>query len=109
MKPWKSLNGISKWLMRIAIVLWVYTRFSSTLMNFNVHEPNFYFAIGFIITAIMLFAGGFRQTLTVVAGLLLLLLSVILLVLNYNGITTGFAQLLLVASVGGMFLSNGNK
>jgi hypothetical protein len=109
MKPWKSLNGLSKWLIRIAVAIWIYTRFFDTLMNFNVSEPNFYFAIGFTITGILLIAGGFRQTLTVVAGLILLLLAVLLLVINYGGITSGFAQLLLIASVGAFFLANGNK
>jgi hypothetical protein len=109
MKPWKSLNGISKWLMRFAIAIWIYTRFFYTLMNFNVSHANFYFAAGFIIAGILLLAGGFRQTLTVVAGLLLLILSVLLLVIEFSGVTAGFAQLLLVASAGGMFLAIGNK
>jgi hypothetical protein len=109
MTPWKSFAGIAKWTIRISLAIFIYTRFFHTLLTFNVNEINFYFALGFIITGFLMLAGGFKQTLTVVAGLVIFLLSVFQIILSYNGVTTGFAQWLLVGSIGLYFLATGNK
>ncbi len=110
MNPWKKLSGIATWSMRIALVLVIYTRFFGIFMQFNVDRLNFYLAAGFIVMGFLLLAGGFfKQSVTVVAGLGILVLAVVHIVMGYIGLTPTLAHWLLIASAGFYFLTNGNR
>lgn len=110
MKPWKSLSGIASWLMRLALIVFIYHRFFGIFLQFNLSGQLFYFAAAFIVFGSLLLVGGFiRQTLTVVGGLGLLILSVLQIVVNFNGLDSSFVQWLLISSLSLYFLSNGNK
>lgn len=110
MNPWRNFAGVASWVMRLALVFVIYTRFFGILMQFRIDTLNFYFAAGFIIMGFLLLAGGFfKQTVTVVAGLGILLLSIAQMVMGYGGISPSLAQWLLIASAGLYFLTHGNK
>jgi hypothetical protein len=110
MNPWKKLAGAATWMMRLALVFVIYTRFFGIFMQFNLDQLNFYFAAGFIVLGFLLLAGGFfKQSITVFAGLGIFILAVVQIIMNYNGLSPAFAQWLLMGSVGLFFLTNGNK
>jgi hypothetical protein len=48
MNPWKKLAGAATWMMRLAMVFVIYTRFFGIFMQFNLDQLNFYFAAGSI-------------------------------------------------------------
>lgn len=110
MKPWKSLSGIASWAMRLALVVFIYHRFFGIFMQFNLSGQQFWFATGFIVFGLLLLIGGFtKNSLTVVAGLGLLILSILQLVTVYQGFTGILVQWLIISSLSLYFLSNGNK
>jgi len=110
MKPWKSLSGIAVWIMRLSVVLFIYTRFFGIFMQFNLQERSFYIATAFLLSGLLLLLGGFlRQSLTVIAGLALVILAGLQIFLQFNWITPSLALWLLFGSVGLYFLTNGNK
>jgi hypothetical protein len=110
MKPWKSLSGIAIWIMRLSMALFIYTRFFGIFMQFNLQDRSFYIAGAYLISGVLLLVGGFsKQSLTVIAGLALVVLTAIQIFLQFNGITPSLALWLLSGSVGLYFLTNGNK
>ncbi len=110
MKPWKSLSGIASWAMRLALVVFIYHHFFGIFMQFNLSGQRFWFAAGFVVLGLLLFIGGFtKNALTVIAGLGLLILSVLQLVTGYQGFTGILVQWLIISSMSMYFLSNGNK
>lgn len=110
MKPWKSLSGIASWAMRLALVVFIYHRFFGIFMQFNLSAQGFWFAAGFIVFGLLLLIGGFtKNSLTVIAGLGLLILSVMQLVTGYQGFSGILVQWLIICSLSLYFLSNGNK
>lgn len=110
MKPWKKLSGMVSWLLRVALVLVIYTRFFGIFMQFNIDTTNFYFAAGFVVSAFLLLTGGFfKESFTVIAGLIITILVAIKIVMGFNGLTPMLAQWLMMGAASLYFLSNGNK
>ena len=111
MKPWTSFYGLAKWLMRIAILMVVFTKFYDTFMEFQLNTFGFYIAAIYVIFGVLLFVGGFlsKPTLTVISALLLLLVSIYMAVDSFDGITETFAQNVLLGSVALFFFADGNK
>jgi hypothetical protein len=110
MNPWRKLARVASWVMRLALVFVIYTRFFGFLMQFRIETLNFYISAGFIILGFLLLAGGFlKQSVTVVASLGIVLLSIIQMVMGYGGISPSLAQWMLIASAGMYFLTHGNK
>ncbi len=110
MKPWRGLSGIASWAMRLALVVFIYHRFFGIFMQFQLNGTSFWFAVGFLVFGLLLLIGGFtKNSFTVVAGLGLLILSVLQLVTGYQGFTGTFVQWLIISSMSLYFLSNGNK
>ena len=110
MNPWKNLTGVASWTMRLALVLFIYTRFFGVFMQFNFNTQNFWFAAAFVIFGILLLVGGFtRQGLTVISGLVILILALLQIIPGYIGVSPTLATWLLVAAGGFYFLTHGNK
>ncbi|MGM0611888.1 MAG: hypothetical protein ACQESM_00105 [Bacteroidota bacterium] len=111
MKPVKSLFPLFSWLIRIAILLAVYTRFFHLLKPMNFSSVSFYIAAAFHLFALLLFFGGFakKHTLTILSGLIIAGLSIYQIlqlgfVINNN---LSFYGLLLSGSL--LFVAIGNK
>lgn len=111
MKPLTSLFKLSKWLLRIAIFFVVFTQYYDIFMQFNLSSIGFYVSAVFLIFGVLLLAGGFldKDHLTVVSSLLILLASIYMSVVSFDGITSKFAINVLVGTVAFLFLTNGNK
>jgi hypothetical protein len=111
MNPWKSFTGLASWLLRIAMMLVIFTSFFNTFMTFNFQTLSFFIATAFVVFGVLLFVGGFlsKHSLTVVSALVLLILSVIQAYWAFDGATPGFAQWLLMCAASMFFVSNGNK
>ncbi|MFN3554430.1 MAG: hypothetical protein ACK4VN_00545 [Bacteroidales bacterium] len=111
MNPWKSLTGLSSWLMRVAMMLAIFALFFNSFMNFNLSSLSFFIAAGFVVFGVLLFVGGFlsKHSLTVIAGLVIFILCGLQAYWSFNGITNAFAQYLVMGSVALFFVTNGNK
>lgn len=110
MSPFKSLTGVASWLLRLSFILFIYHRFFGIVMQLNFTGQRFYIAAGFVAFGILLFIGGFaRQSITVVAALGLLILSIIELLARFNGIDLHLVQWVTAIALSMFFLAYGNK
>lgn len=112
MKPLKGIVPISMWLMRIALLLFVYVSFFDTVKALSFKTLNFYIAAAYVVFSLLLFVGGFIKsgTLTVLSALFLFLVSVYKIVdIADAGISVSFAVYGLIATIALFFMSAGNK
>ncbi len=112
MKPIKTLLPFSRWLMRICLLAWVILRNIETVQTMDVKSPDFYVALGLMLFAILLFAGGFssKPGLTVISAIFLTLLFIYKI---YMGFSPVVSETIIVSftflSVSIYFLSSANK
>lgn len=112
MKPLKGIVPLAMWLMRIAILLFVYVAFfeSINLLNFKVLE--FYISAAFTLFSVLLLVGGFLKTssLTVISALFLFILSIYKIVdISSGGLGLTLAMFGLFATISLFFMAAGNK
>lgn len=111
MKPLKSLEPFSKWLLRIGVLLFVIAHYWDDLKAMEFKTVHSFLIVLFFIFGAGLFIGGFKKngTLTVISGMLVFAISGYFVFRGFSGI---FDQDLLLfifpASVGLFFLSKGN-
>jgi len=112
MKPFKILFNFSTWLMRLAVLFFVITRYWESFTLFNFKSVLFYVSLVFILFGILLFIGGFlkKERLTVMSSLILILVTGYHAFLNLqSGIDYNFAVFVILGSIFFYFLSAGNK
>ncbi len=111
MKPLKALSGLSKWILRIAILLAVFSQYYEPFMAFQISKFNFYVAAVFLIFAVLLLAGGFlsKHNLTVISSLFLMIASIYMCIMSYDGVTNLFTINLLIGAIAFFFVTDGNK
>ncbi len=111
MKPWTALTGITKWILRIAILMIVFTQYYDTFMGFKLNTFQFYIAAVYIVFGVLIFIGGFftKHNLTVISALILFIASIYMSIESFDGITNEFAFNVLVGAVTLFFVTNGNK
>ncbi len=111
MKPFTAFSGIARWVLRITILMVVFTQYYDTFMAFKLDSFAFYVAAVFIIFGVLLLIGGFlsKHDLTVVSGLLLVMASIYMGFVSFDGITGEFASNLLLGAAALLFLTEGNK
>jgi len=110
MKPIKGLLQLSNWLMRSAIVFFVFVAFIDTLKTFDFKSIQFYLALAFIIFGVLLFIGGFlgKTGLTVFSGLMLFFAAVFeIITLSSSGILAEVAIYSVIAASSLYFASAG--
>lgn len=112
MKPIKSLEIIAKWMLRISVLLFVIFYFYDVVKTFKFESVNYLVILLYFLFATLLFIGGFRKNagLTVIAGLLVFLISVFFIARGYSGVILDKTLIVYIfpASVGLFFLSKGN-
>lgn len=98
-------------MFRIAILLVVFTLHYDAFMAFKLDSLAFYVAAVYIIFGVLLLIGGFvnKPNLTVLSGLLLLIVSLLMCFVSFDGITSEFAVYVLLGSVALFFVTDGNK
>ena len=109
MKAMKSLIPIAKWLLRIALLLIVYSMYFKTFESFKFNNLEYFVALLMVVSVVLLIVGGFikKDNLTVIAGLVICILSVLSIFIDgYSAklIFTHFPA----ATLGFYFLTNGN-
>lgn len=110
MNPWRNFTGLASWVMRMALVLYIYTRFFGIFMQFHFSVQSFWVAAGFVAMAVLLLLGGFlKQSLSVLAGLGIVILAMAQIFITFNGMLPTLAQYFLLGAGGLYFLTHGNK
>ncbi len=110
MEPLKSLLPLAKWMLRITAALLIYSLYFKILPEVDLTSVNWFISVLQVVFGILLLAGGFgkKSKLTVVAGLLIFILSVIMMFLggvDLNSVIRHIAP----ASIGFYFMACGNK
>lgn len=112
MRPAKRLFPIAIWLMRIAVVLFVFTNYWNVFNLFNFQSVMFYVSALFIIFSSLLFIGGFlyKSSLTVLSSFILILVTGYISFINLKSdLDHNFAMFVLLGSIFVFFLTTGNK
>jgi len=111
MKPFKAAVPFSKWLVRLALVVYLIAYYHDTLFYFDLINVSFIFAIAYIFAALCLLIGGFKKesNITVYASLLLLLVIAFNVYLDIGDGFFGVIHHVLPFSIAFFYLSNGNK
>jgi hypothetical protein len=111
MRPLKSGVSFAKWMLRIALVVYLIAYYHSTLVYFDFLDVTFLFALIYVFAAISLFIGGFKSndTLTVYSALLLLIAVTFNIYLDVADGFYGVITHVLPFSIAFFFLSNGNN
>ena len=108
MKPIKSLEVFSVWVMRIGLLLFAYNQYFSTFTNFKIDRIEFYIALLFLIFSAIIFITGFicKTTLTVISALVISIISIYnIVIMIQGGLDTMLILNILIASIAIMFLS----
>lgn len=112
MKPIKTLLPFSRWLLRILVLVWVIMQYVKVIQGLDVQHQHFYIALGFVLFALLLFAGGFssKPGLTVISAIFLTLLFTYRIYINFVPAVTE-AQIIsfVFLSISIYFLSSANK
>ncbi len=112
MQPFKYGQAIAMWLLRITLTLYLFLCYINRLSPISFERFRFYVALGFVIFSVLLLVGGFlsKPGLTVIAGLVIFLLSGYQLVISFNGkIDINLISYMFPLSIGFFFLCHGNK
>ncbi|MBN2485803.1 MAG: hypothetical protein JXB34_07490 [Bacteroidales bacterium] len=111
MKPLKSLQPLSKWLLRLAVAVIVYKSFLDYALTFEFKGLLYFLALLIVLLTVLLFIGAFLKghTLTMVSGLLLFALIVVKLFFvsgfSFNALLAVFP----LAALSFYFFASGNS
>ncbi|HKM94258.1 MAG TPA: hypothetical protein VJY41_11450 [Prolixibacteraceae bacterium] len=111
MKPLKSGVNLSKWILRLALVVYLIAYYHGTLLFFDFLDITFIFALIYVLAAISLFVGGFQKTdnITVYSSLLLIFAVAFNIYFDAVDGIYGVISHLLPLSIALFFLTHGNK
>lgn len=110
MKPKKGLVPLAKWFLRISVAVLLFNYYFDIFERFSFDSFEYFIAFAMILSAAALIIGGFLkdQTMTVVSGLIICVLSVIMMLVdgfNFDLLLKHFVP----AALGFYFLAKGNK
>jgi len=112
MRPIKGLYPLATWIMRLAVVLFIFVNFWKPFTSFNFQSLMFYLSAIFIIFSGLLFIGGIlqKENLTVVSSLILVLITIYHIIADIGfHLNQSFAIYFLLVSIFLFFLTTGNK
>jgi len=111
MKPLKSGIPLSKWILRIALVVYLIVFYHGTLYYIDFLDVSFIFALIYIIVAVALLFGGFRKedNITVYSALMLMVAVAFNIYIDLADGIYGVVNHLIPLSIAFFFLTNGNK
>ena len=110
MKPLIGARPLSRWLLRFFPVFFIINNHLATLSKFDFSDVNYLIVLALGLFSLLLVLGGFfsKQSLTIVSGLIILILSIIMLFLNFeNTDIVSFSVILIL--LGLFFVANGNN
>ncbi len=112
MKPFRNLEPVAMWTLRVALLLYAFTYYFGTFKSFDLGDLSFWFALITLIFCGLIFIGGFSRNhqLTLWSSLIMVIISIFGIVMEFpNGITPNLAIYLLTGGASLVFLSSGNK
>lgn len=109
----RSARGFSKWLMRFALITFIFFTFFDVIDSWNFSDINYLISFAFVAFGFLLIVGGFipKSGLTIISGLLIFIaaiLKIILLYLDADKIVTDMAIYLILAAIGFFYFSHGD-
>jgi len=77
MKPVKNIEPLSKWILRISLVAYIFFSYFSDVKTLNFHSINYVINLLYVVFAVLLLFGGLgkNSTLTIVSGIILSIIS----------------------------------
>jgi hypothetical protein len=101
---------VADWLLRLVPALFLYIFLKNMLLTWNFQSIAYLIVFGISIFAILLIIGGFskQHTLTMVSGLMIMVLSILLIFLDFkksDSVIFGMAFF----AIGFYFLASGNR
>jgi hypothetical protein len=114
MKPIRNFESISKWIIRFAVAAYIISLYYSDFMTFNFKSAVYLVNLAYVISALLLFIGGFQKNavLTIIFGLFVSLISAYKVYVSYSmyGLFSPHVFLfLMLVGVGLLFASEGNS
>lgn len=112
MKPVKAFLPFSRWMLRIFMLVWLIMQNVRTIQSLDVHNMNFYIALGFVMFSLLLFAGGFssKPGLTVISAIFLTLLFIYSIYVHFvPALTESQVISFVFLSISIYFMSSANK
>lgn len=94
------------------MLTWVIMQYVSVIQGMDVHHEHFYIALGFLLFALLLFAGGFssKPGLTVISAIFLTLLFIYRIYINFiPAVTEAQVISFVFLSISVYFMSSANK
>ena len=109
MNPIKSLVPIAKWFLRVSVAIILYDYYFKLFEKFSFNSLEYIIAFVLIVSAVAIIVGGFmkKNTLTVISGLAICVLSVIMIFVDgfeFDIMLKHFVP----ASIGFYFMARGN-
>lgn len=111
MKPFKAGISFSKWMLRIALVIYLIAYYHGTLLYLDFLDVSFIFAVIYVLSAVCLLIGGFRNNdnITVYSAFMLLIAVAFNIYLDLADGLYGVIRHVLPLSIAFFFLTHGNK
>lgn len=110
MKPLIVARPLSRWLLRFFPAFFILNNYLEYLSNFDFSDVSYLIILALGFFSLLLILGGFlsKQSLTIVSGLIIIILSTIMLFLNFeNTDIVSFSVILIL--LGLFFVANGNN
>jgi len=114
MKPIKNIEPLSKWLLRISLVAYIFFTYFDNVKMFDFHNVNYIINLLYLFFAVLLLLGGFGKnaTLTIISGIVLSIISMykIYNTFSINDLLNPTIYLYLILfAIGLFFVSRGNS
>ena len=114
MRPMKSATPFAIWLMRFALLTFIFLAFFGEIQRWNFTDLNYLISFAYVAFAFLLVVGGFipGTGLTTLSGLLLFIVSVIkivLLFLDHKTFTNEMGLYLLLGAISFYFFAKGDQ
>lgn len=111
MKPIKGLAVFAAWGLRSALLFSLYIMFWPEVNNWSFDNMNYFIALGFLLSGIVLFISGFtkKSSGTIISSLVIAILMGYQIFVNWNGIGELAAIWIFILASSLYFVANGNK
>ena len=114
MKPIKNIEPLSKWVLRISLVAYIFFTYLNNVKTLDFHSVNYIINLLYVIFAVLLLFGGFGKnaTLTIISGIVLSIISAYKI---YNAfslhdlLNPTIYLFLIIFAIGLFFTSKGNS
>lgn len=107
MKPLKGIFPLAKWLLRLSLLSFIYLVYFDFILNWDFTNIEYITILSIAFFSVLLIFGGFmkKNSLSVISGLIIFLLSILKIILSLPEIE---AEMIFFSVIGLYFMSSGN-